>query len=543
MAEDPGDIHWDVIVVGTGMGGATIGHALARRGMRVLFCEQGRSSRQEAALKGAYPEMQFDPPSMPRPRHRHWLMRAGRDWREIEDASRPRSRCYVPFIGAGTGGSSALYGMALERLFPADFAPRACYPGAVGADLPETWPISYAALAPYYDAAERLYRVRGEADPLRGEPFHPPYLPPPPLSPAAARLRDYLEGQGCHPYRLPQACEFVPDCGCCQGFLCPRECKNDSSRICLEPAVAEHGARLLEECQVLRLEADASRVTGLVCQYRGQPLRLRGARVILAAGALYTPALLLASKSEHWPAGLANRSGLVGRNLMRHFVDLYVLRAGLKTGAASGAKELAFNDYYLGETKLGSVQSFGALPPAPQLVTALEQELRDGPLPAAATLLRWARPLVQAQLARTLASGPILASILEDLPYPDNRVEVDPASGSLRLHYQLHEHERGRIARMRRRLGHLLKPFRPLLLRQAENNERLAHVCGTCRFGDDPETSVLDADNRAHGLANLYVVDASFFPTSGGINPGLTIAANALRVADRIAAGSTGAAA
>lgn len=531
------DQHWDVIVVGTGMGGATIGHALAQAGKRVLFCEKGRSSWRAGAMRGNYPESFFERPSVSQPHHRPVLAQAGRNWNEIEDKSKERPKSYIPFIGTGTGGSSALYGMALERFFPADFKPRSAHPLATDADLPESWPIAYEDLVPFYEKAERLYRVRGEADTLRGEEFRPAYLPPPPLTQSACQLRNYLAEQGCHPYRLPQACEFKPGCACCQGYLCHLGCKNDSGRICLEPALKQHGAQLLDECEVLQLEAEATRVTGVVCSYRGKAITLRGTVVILAAGALYTPAILLASMSAEWPDGLANRSGLVGKNLMRHFVDLYVLRSGLKKGLDGRWKEIGFNDYYTGGDKLGSVQSFGALPPATLLVASLQHELRQQTSPLAGAFFRLVKPLVQAYLQRVLSGGPIMASMLEDLPYRDNRVEVDPSTGQLSLFYTIHARDEDRIVLMRKHLRRLFKPFRPMLLPQAENNERLAHVCGTCRFGTDPATSVLDSNNRAHGVENLYVVDASFFPSSGGINPALTIAANALRVADRIAMG------
>jgi len=527
---------WDVIVVGTGMGGATAGYALAKTGKRVLFLEKGAAAWQADAIRGSYPESDFTGSPVARPEQRAALVRGGRDWNGLEDRSRTKPKTFVPFVGAGTGGSSALYGMALERFFPADFAPRSVHPDAIEADLPDAWPIAYADLVPFYEEAERLYRVRGEKDELREAEFRPDYLPPPPLTDSARRLRDYLKDCGLHPYRLPQACEFKPGCACCQGFLCRLDCKNDSGRACLEPALKAHHAQLLDECEVVRLHAEGARVTAVEGRHRGKSITLRGQIVILAAGALYTPGILLASRSAAWPTGLANASGLVGRNLMRHFVDLYVLRSRLKEGLDGRWKEIAFNDYYAAEDRLGAVQSFGALPPAELLVASLQDEVGRGRLPFAERLFGAVQPLALAFLRRTLASGPILASILEDLPYRKNRVEVDSATGRLGVHYTIQAYDRARIARMRAHLRVLFKPFRPLLLAQAENNERLAHVCGTCRFGSDPTTSVLDPDNRAHGLDNLYVVDASFFPSSGGINPALTIAANALRVAGRIAA-------
>lgn len=525
---------WDVIVVGTGMAGATIGYALARAGKSVLLCEKGKSSWHATSMKGCYPETSFERPSDLPSHHSHLLADAGRSRTEITDKSGARLKSFLPFIGEGTGGSSALYGMALERFFPADFTPRSSHSAATDADLPESWPISYADLAPFYEAAEKLYRVRGERDALRGEEFCPTYLQPPALTQSAQKLRDYLIGQGYHPYRLPQACEFKPDCACCQGYLCALDCKNDSSRICLEPALKHHGAQLLDECEVLRLDAEATQVTGVVCRRRGETFTLRGSIIILAAGALHTPRLLLSTKSAAWPNGLANRSGLVGRYLMRHFVDLYVLRSGLAEGMDARWKEIAFNDLYLGPPKLGSVQSFGALPPAAVIANTLHEDIQKSSVPLAGKLFGIFKPLVKAHLSRVLAKGPILASILEDLPYRENLIEVDQASGRLELNYTLHAAERKRIEQTRQHLRKLFKPFRPMLLKQAENNERLAHVCGTCRFGEDPSTSVLNRDNRAHDVDNLYVVDASFFPSSGGINPALTIAANALRVAERI---------
>ena len=167
---DPERCKWDVIVVGTGMGGASIGYALAKAGKRVLFCERGMSHLNgKLALRGDFAESFFPHPEVPQPKHREILARAGRSTDEIEDASVDHTRRFIPFTGQGTGGSTALYDMALERFFPSDFTPRRNYPQAGEATLPESWPITYEELRPYYEAAERLFRVRGTADPLRGD--------------------------------------------------------------------------------------------------------------------------------------------------------------------------------------------------------------------------------------------------------------------------------------------------------------------------------------------------------------------------------------
>lgn len=534
---------WDAIVVGTGMGGAAAGHALARAGWRVLFIEKGASHLRAGAhaLTGEYAESAFPRPAAPQPGHAGILRRAGRYAEVIEDRSHASPRHFVPFVGAGTGGSTALYGMALERFFPADFAPRRNFPEASDSTLPESWPISYEDLVPYYEAAEQLYRVRGTCDPLRRSESRDHFGRPPALTHLGSEIYGFLEGKGLHPYRLPMACEFVAECACCQGYLCPRNCKNDAARICLQPALEQFGARLVDECEVLRLEATRSEVSGVVCVRHGAEATLRANVVILAAGALETPALLLDSASPDWPQGLANASGMVGRNLMRHYVDLHVISPQAAGLPDNRQKELAFNDFYqTAAGKFGSVQSFGRLPPAPLLVESMEDDLRQALGAWAPVLFRLAKPAVKSFLARLLERSVILASTLEDLPYADNRVESmgrRAGGGQVAIRYRIRPHDTARIAEFRRLVSGALKPYRTMLLKQAENNQRIAHVCGTCRFGTQPADSVLDANNRAHGLGNLYVVDASFFPSSGGTNPSLTIAANALRVAAHLAAG------
>jgi choline dehydrogenase-like flavoprotein len=531
---DPEKTHWDIIVIGTGMGGATLGYALAKAGKRVLFCERGRSHLiASQALTGHYAEHFFRRPGVAQRQHETILAQAGRYTDLIEDLSGPRIRSHIPFIGQGTGGSSALYGMAMERFFPEDFYPQAQFPQVTDTSLPAAWPIDYADLAPYYTIAEQLYRVRGTLDPLRQAETTVSLLSSPPLSAANQRLYQHLQGQGLHPYQLPLACEWVPGCQGCQGYLCPTTCKNDSSRACLAPALKQYRAYLLDECQALRLETQGDRVSEVVCAWQGKTLRLHSEQVVLAAGALQTPVLLLNSACPAWPHGLANESGLVGRNLMRHCIDLYAVFVGIHPPSHSNIKQIACNDFYVGQdVKLGSLQSFGSLPPAPILVEQMQQDLRESRFPQLAHGFGLLKPLLKAGFRQLFSRSLVLASIMEDLPHPENRVQPGTSPERIQLHYQLHPYDKQRIQRFRQALSKVLKPQRFMLLKQAENNDRIAHVCGTCRFGTDPRESVLDPFNRAHNLANLYVVDSSFFPSSAGTNPSLTIAANALRVAD-----------
>jgi len=516
--------HWDCLVVGTGMGGATAGYALAQAGRSVLFLEKGRfAALHPDTLRGAYPEPLFPDGTAPAARHAPILARSGRFFEEIRNGAHR----FIPLIGCGTGGSSALYGMAMERFFPGDFEPRRHFPQARESSLPETWPIGYQDLEPWYDRAEALYGVRGGRDPLR--PASPPLVPRPPLGPRNSELFAHFRQRGLHPYPLPVACDFLPGCECCQGFLCPRDCKRDAGRVCLEPALRQHGARLLDECEAVRLEADRHRVTGVVCHKGGKTFTLNADRIILAAGALSTPSLLLRSASELWPQGLANTSGQVGRNLMRHGVDLYLVFT--KAGGDNRQKEIGLSDFYLADGhKLGTLQSFGSLPPASVLAATLAKEIKDSH-PWLAPLFEWIRPLVRGALSALFERGILLAAIMEDLPYSENRIVAGPPPG---IEYRLPPPDLERVGQFRKRVASALRPYRFLRLAQAEKNSMLAHVCGTCRFGDDPRTSVLDAYNRTHDLDNLFVLDASFFPSSGGTNPALTIAANALRVAEHM---------
>jgi choline dehydrogenase-like flavoprotein len=529
---------WDAIVIGTGMGGATLGYALARAGKSVLFCERGVSSLAGRGVRGEYAEVHIARKAGGSADLMDELSRAGRCNAQLVDLSGAKPYCFVPFIGAGTGGSSALYGMALERLFPSDFEPRQFHRSASESTLPQSWPIAYEALAHYYIMAERLYRARGSHDPLRGDSMFGYVADSPGYSPAAQELVSFLQRKGLHPYHLPLACNYVPRCSGCQGYLCARQCKNDSAQVCLAPALTNYDASLLDNCEVVRLESSAHSITGVIARWRERDYRLKGKIIALAAGALATPALLLRSATSEWPNGLANESGLVGRNLMRHYVDLYAVFTKETPDVAGNLKEIGLNDLYVAQPrKLGSIQSFGAMPPAQLLVDAMQEDLRGRCLPTAAASFGLVKPLLRRALDMLFSRAMILATIMEDLPYRENRViGYDTGKTGVRnaIKYAISTYDRQRISDFRKRMRHVLNPYRYLLLKQAENNQRLAHVCGTCRFGFDPKDSVLDRNNKTHGIDNLYVVDASFFPSSGGTNPALTVAANALRVAEHL---------
>lgn len=471
------------------------------------------------------------------------LKRAGRFSQSIEDISTKRTQEFLPFIGAGSGGSSKLYGMAMERFSPSDFEPGRHHPQAHNSSVPLQWPISFDEMLPWYAMAETLYRVRGERDPLRkASRDMPELLPPAPLQPEHQWLATRLFAEGLHPYRLPLACEMLEGCRGCQGYICPKACKNDSVRICLRPALELYGASLLSGCSVVKLEASKSRITGVVCEdMLGNSGVLRADVVALAAGALATPTLLLRSTSTDWPEGVANTSGMVGRNLMRHCIDLYAIKPpdSSSVDAVNSQKTLAFNDFYdRGERKFGSVQSFGRLPPRRMLFASLLDDVQRSNFSAATPIVRCAEPLVRPTLERLEKHSLILASTLEDLPYPGNSITTSSRSSGISFIYRTQSYEKQRIDDWRNLLLGKFKSLSAHLLKQAKNNQRIAHACGTCRFGSSSKDSVINRENRAHDVDNLWILDASFFPSSGGTNPSLTIAANALRIAHALTGSS-----
>ncbi|MAG30569.1 MAG: glucose-methanol-choline oxidoreductase [Deltaproteobacteria bacterium] len=538
--EDPTSVEWDAIVVGTGMGGATVGYELARRGRKVLFLEKGFFLHREVdAEQGDL----GDPSEVPEERllRGYWPLSIegqtrveggwrGRSWSPIGGALSVGDVDFFAPLGCGSGGSTVLYGATLERFYPCDFRPKENFTEVTDSTLPDAWPVDYDELEPFYRRAEELFSVHGTPDPLH--PDDDGGLPePPPLNERDRDVQDLFQRKGLHPYRIHVGCEFVEGCDGCGGKLCLRECKSDSGRVCLVPAVEEFGARILTECEVTHLGADGSAVREVYCRWRGRELTLRGKNVILAAGALMTPVLLLNSKSDAWPDGLANRSGLVGRNLMVHTGDMIAVRPD-KGGSTEGFnKSLSINDFYFSEgRKLGNFQSVGVQIDTGSVLAHLRTTIDKSPI--------WLRKLVHPILLRIAArigafyfrDAVVFGSIIEDLPYLHNRVFPDPtAKNGMRFEYEYPDELRQRNALFRRNLGRKLGRGRVVVLTRPINLN-FGHLCGTCRFGDDPKSSVLDRSNRSHDVPNLYVVDGSFFPSSSGTNPSLTIAANALRV-------------
>ena len=389
------------------------------------------------------------------------------------------------------GGSSALYGMVLERFKSVDF---------------EDWPISLSDLTPYYEKAEALFQVK-KMTKFR----HPGHL----------LLSEHLSQSGLHPYVLPLANRDIESCHQCQSYLCQKSCKNDSYQVCIKPAVKQWKAKIITNCKVEKIVCTSGKASGVIASHQNELTEFNAKNIIISAGALESPKILQNSISAEYPRGIGNHFDLVGRYLMRHYVDLYSLKIDSDPNN-SYVKEFGVNDfYYYKNMKLGVVQSFERLPPNQVILEKMK-------FPCKSLLL----PILQLVLNLLRAQRLVLCSLIEDKPHYENRVWSK--DDKICISYHISKDDSEKIHWFRKELLNKFRPFRPILLKSAEKNEMLAHACGTCRMGNDPTKSVVNSDNQVHGFENLYIVDSSFFPTSGGTNPALTIASNSLRVADKI---------
>ena len=507
------DRDWDVIVIGTGIGGGTIGRSLAEQGLSVLFVEQGPDGprTEQTALN----------PGLTDPVARN-VRGFWPDPVQAQIDGQPR-QFFAP-LGSGVGGTSVFYAATLERPAPHDLDHSADKPHPTGG-----WPVTDAAMRPYFDAAEAMYHVSGGADPLAPTPAN--LAPPPPLEAGDAAILQRLVASGLNPYQLHAAVRHLPGCASCFGRKCPRPCKMDGRSAGVDPALATGRAMLLDRCEVTALRGTARQITHIEALHRGNPIILRGKRVVLAAGAFGSPRILLASRSAAWPQGCANGSGLVGRNLMFHLNEMFAIWPGKQFAGPS--KAVGLRDlYHINGQRFGMVQAMGIDASYGEITHYLRAVVERSRFRALAGLVR-----IPALIgAKILGNAKVFVGLMEDLPYPDNRVMFDPAApGRINFSYNLHPELLARRKQFRHLIRGAFKGLRPLFL-TASPELNFGHPCGTVRFGTDPATSVLNPDCRAHEVDNLWVVDASFFPTAMGVNPSLTIAANALRVADRIGA-------
>jgi choline dehydrogenase-like flavoprotein len=508
---------YDVIIIGTGAGGGTLARHLAPSGKKILLLERG-----------------------------DWLPREPENWlahdvfvdnRYVSDDTwyDEHGKPFQPQIHYFVGGATKLYGAALYRLRQDDFGELRHYDGVSPA-----WPISYDELEPYYTLAEQLYEVHGE----RGEdPTEPPASAPYPFpavshEPRIQQLAEDLEAAGYHPFHAPCGIRLLESnmpysacvrCQNCDGFPCAVHGKADAEVLGVRPALEHSNVTLLTNAQAVKLETNESgtTVTEVVVERDGATERYAADVVVVAAGAANTAKLLLLSANDKHPNGLANGSDQVGRNYMFHNSQA-VLALSSEENPTIFQKTLGLNDFYFAgngqDYPLGNIQMVGKS----------QAEMYRGEKPGETKLApEWT-------LERVAKHAIDFWLSTEDLPVPENRVTVD-RDGKLTLRYKstndvpkqnLYHELKTVLGRLHMNPHHLIHRF--AYMKNEIPVAGVAHQAGTCRFGTDPATSVLNTECRAHEVDNLYVTDTSVFPSIGAVNPALTAMANALRIGDHL---------
>ena len=488
---------FDIIIIGSGAGGGTIARELAGTGARILIVERGDFVPQE--------DQNWNPASVWKDlRYRTtetWLDEAGRSFR--------------PYMHYCVGGNTKFWGTVMYRLRPEDFKEMQHADGVSPA-----WPIDYDTLAPYYDRAETMYEVHGEVglDPTEG-PRNPYPFPAIPHATVVGAIVEQLRAQGLHPSPLPlglrENCIF---CNTCNSFPCKIHAKSDAEICAVRPATAMGNVTLWVNATARKLVTDSSgqKVEAVEIDRSGVVERVSAPLVIVSCGAVNSAALLLRSANDKHPRGLANSSGLVGKRYMAHLATMMQGFHPFKINDTVFQKTVAINDFYLKGRRvkypLGAIQSQGRTHGVMAQTVVPQVPL-------------WA---YEAWVAR----GVDWLTMTEDLPTIENKVTVEP-NGQIRLHYRpnnlvAHQELVDETKRILGELGFWI------VMSHSHKAKNTTHQCGTLVFGTDPAESVLDTYCRTHDVDNLFVVDASFFPSSAAVNPGLTIVAQAIRAADHI---------
>ena len=479
------------------MGGGTLAWGLAQRGIDTLVLERGDVLPREAqnwSPEAVFVERRYKPDET-------WLDDEGGE--------------FHPGVHYVVGGNTKLYGASLPRLRERDFA-ETRYPSGIS----PAWPFTYADLEPYYSQAESLYRVHGAmgedpSDPWRSQPYPYPALP---HESYVDLVRHRLMEQGLHPSSTSMGIDLRPGgtcvrCQTCDGFPCRLGAKSDAETCALGPALAGGSVRLLTGARITEIELDGTgRVARLHGDLHGEPLVVDGSAFVLSAGAANSAAIMLASRNADHPEGVANSTGLVGRNYMVHNNTHIAAVDPRRVNDVVFQKTLAVNDFYddLGDgIPGGTIQFIG--------------KVQGSMMKTHAT--RVPRVVLDRMAHRSLE----LLVMSEDTPSVHNRVTVSD-DGRIhvswrRTNYDRHEALLARAKKVLRKAGFTG------VFEQRFTIDMNSHMCGTAKAGTDSATSVLDPLCRAHDVRNLWVVDSAFFPSSGAQNPALTIAAQALRVA------------
>jgi choline dehydrogenase-like flavoprotein len=498
--------NFDIIIIGSGPGGGTLAYALKDVNARILMVERGKYLPQE---------------------DKNWDSKAvlfERCYRSDDMWQNQSGRYFHPSSYNFVGGQTKVYGSTMLRFREEDFQTIEHREG-----ISPGWPITYNQLEPYYCQAEKIYYVHGKCgddptEPYRSRPY--PY-PPIPHEPAIKVISKDLKKIGLRPFCQPIAVKYGKGGRCtlckkCVLFPCKIHAKGDTEVCCIRPALESGNVDLWAETSAKKLITDSSGkfIKSVIVERKGKLLKLNTKIVVVSCGAVNTPKLLFDSSSSIYPNGLANSSGLLGKNYMQHNISFLVTVNPFRELHTSFEKTLALNDFYFGDDNfrfpMGHIQLAGKID-----INLIAKH-------SYSPLIQLPKILIEKVSERVL----VWSVISEDLPDSNNKIILnhDGKPCIFRKPNNLIAHNK-LLTKTKRILASIgLKNIFTYHLGTALSS----HYMGTLPFGIDQSDSVLNPNCRAHDINNLYVVDASFFPSSGAVNPVLTIAAQSLRVANHL---------
>lgn len=530
---------WDVIIVGAGLSGCIAAKQLGEQGLRVLILESGSASPLPPPANDLLSRIKR---KLGLSAHKS-LPGNWPDQVKVSLAGQGTSsyRTFDIPLGWGLGGGSALYGAALGRFMRHDIeldcSPLARASGdeaTLGQALPTHWPVAFEEIKRYYRRAEALLGIVGTPDPLDADDDSNPSTPPP-LAQREKMIAADLYANHLHPYRIHVGIQYHPGCTECQGVHCKAGCKADGYSRALSTAMQLENVQLLSSAYLHTIERDTGGYLLHVECAQGE-LKLCAPRILLAAGALNSP-LILQRSTSLWPD--ARVPTLIGRGLMFHASELFAVFDRSRSSNVGPKKVLAFRDFYRFDgTPYGEIQSVGC---------AVEVGIISGYLQGVARRmgLGFLGPVLGLLIIpATIAAiffrpTSIFSTIVEDFPFYGNRVDGSSSAEATTclprvvIHYSTAKELVGRCKRLRNMLRKAFAPNHIHFLSQIATTN-WGHPMGTCRMGENPGVSVVDSQCQVWGLEGLHIIDASVFPSSAGANPGLTIAANSLRVCDNI---------
>lgn len=479
---------YDAIVIGSGAGGSAVTYKLALAGKKVLVIERGR-------------ELKPQEPVSPRAIGRY-----------VNDEVNPGENA-ARFLG----GQTKFYGAALYRMRESDFEAVTHETGTSPA-----WPFQYPALEPYYTEAERLYHVHGDASSDPTEPPRSAALPFPPLphSEVVKPIVERLQAAGTPVSAIPRGLDYGPKgkcvlCPTCDGYYCQLDAKWDAENAVLRPAMRTGNVDIVlhTHCKKILTNEEGTRAIGVVINHANTEYTVMGDHVIVAAGLPDSMMLLWQSRTTKHPAGLGNATGNLGKHLGGHSVGIVFPIINWMGMPANHTKTFSISNFYNGaphwKYPMGIIQVAGQMP-----------------------YWRLASRIMRIP-ARLVAKRSLMCFfMIEAIPTSNSGFNITADSISEKIEppvsTETFEQAREYAADVFRKAGYYV------LARK--NPASLWHETGTARMGDDPATSVCNANCEVHDIRNLYVTDASVLPTAGAVNTCLTIVAVALKAADAILA-------